>query len=412
MFGTHPSNHLAASRDFFSSRRPRKSLDSAVYAVMRVDRAAARLLSSRGDALLSPGALFRAARLPPMRPVRTPKQVRDRRRARAAEKRALEALAAQLRVANVGALGRESPSSPPTPPATVLPSADRDDPPADPREALRLLQRECASLRAHARTVDARVQREVEAAAAIAAEKAADDAHAALERRLAETARALDDARVARADAEARAAHAEGSTDVVRARHAEEISAAVADAVAAERARGAETLRLAAAAAAAAAAADAEPSSEEQDEVIERLRVELARAREETVRARADAEAAARNNVGAAIVADAVRAASDATLDEDARGLVADAASLDAAVEAYARATGATWRAEAGGSPIVAWRRGALHPFAAERGASGLRGGTDDAARARETIRRVAASVRAAATRVAAGEDSGALVFT
>ena len=352
-----------------------------------------------------------------MRAVRTTRQVRDRRRARAAEKRAeverraeiraLEALAAQLGAANVGALG-ESPSSPP---ATILASADRDALPADPHQALRLLQRECASLRAHARTVDARVQREVEAAAAIAAEKAADDAHAALERRLAETARALDDARVARADAEARAAHAEGSTDVVRARHAAKISAAVADAVAAERARGAETLRLAAAAAAA-AAADAEPSSEEQDEVIERLRVELARAREETVRARADAEAAARNNVGAAIVADAVRAASDATLDEDARGLVADAASLDAAVEAYARATGATWRAEAGGSPIVAWRRGALHPFAAERGASGSRGGTDDAARARETIRRVAASVRAAATRVAAGEDSGALVFT
>ena len=246
-----------------------------------------------------------------MRAVRTTRQVRDRRRARAAERRAeverraeiraLEALAAQLGAANVGALG-ESPSSPP---ATILASADRDALPADPHQALRLLQRECASLRAHARTVDARVQREVEAAAAIAAEKAADDAHAALERRLAETARALDDARVARADAEARAAHAEGSTDVVRARHAAKISAAVADAVAAERARGAETLRLAAAAAAA-ADADAEPSSEEQDEVIERLRGELARAREETVRARADAEAAARNNVGAAIVADAV----------------------------------------------------------------------------------------------------------
>ena len=146
--------------------------------------------------------------------------------------------------------------------------------------------------------------------------------------------------------------------------------------------------------------------------MIERLRGELARAREETVRARADAEAAARNNVGAAIVADAVRAASDATLDEDARGLVADAASLDAAVEAYARAMGATWRAEAGGSSIVAWRRGALHPFAVEGLASGSRGGTDDAARARETIRRVAASVRAAAKRVAEGEDSGALVFT
>ena len=360
---------------------------------------------------------IREARLPPMRAVRTTRQVRDRRRARAAERRAeverraeiraLEALAAQLGAANVGALG-ESPSSPP---ATILASADRDALPADPHQALRLLQRECASLRAHARTVDARVQREVEAAAAIAAEKAADDAHAALERRLAETARALDDARVARADAEARAAHAEGSTDVVRARHAAKISAAVADAVAAERARGAETLRLAAAAAAA-AAADAEPSSEEQDEVIERLRGELARAREETVRARADAEAAARNNVGAAIVADAVRAASDATLDEDARGLVADAASLDAAVEAYARAMGATWRAEAGGSSIVAWRRGALHPFAAEGLASGSRGGTDDAARARETIRRVAASVRAAAKRVAEGEDSGALVFT
>ena len=364
----------------------------------------------RGDALL-PGALFRAARLSPMRPVRTPKQVRDRRRARAAERRAeraLEALAAQLRVANVGALGRESPSSPPTPPATVLSSADRDDPPADPREALRLLQRECASLRAHARTVDARVQREVEAAAAIAAEKAADDAHAALERRLVETARALDDARVARADAEARAAAAEGSTDVVRARHAAEISAAVADAVAAERRRGAETLRLAAAASAAASAA-AEPSSAEQAEEIRRLRVELARAREETVRARADAEAAARNNVGAAIVADAVRAAADATRDEYARGLVTDAASLDAAVEAYARATGATWRAEGDRSPIVAWRRGALNPFAAEVG--GERGGMDEAARARETIRRVAASVRAAAKRVAAGEASGALVF-
>ena len=260
---------------------------------------------------------IREARLPPMRAVRTTRQVRDRRRARAAERRAeverraeiraLEALAAQLGAANVGALG-ESPSSPP---ATILASADRDALPADPHQALRLLQRECASLRAHARTVDARVQREVEAAAAIAAEKAADDAHAALERRLAETARALDDARVARADAEARAAHAEGSTDVVRARHAAKISAAVADAVAAERARGAETLRLAAAAAAAAAAAGAEPSSEEQDEVIERLRGELARARAETVRARADAEAAARNNVGAAR-AGAVRAASDA----------------------------------------------------------------------------------------------------
>ena len=372
---------------------------------------------SRIERVVTGRVRIREARLPPMRAVRTTRQVRDRRRARAAERRAeverraeiraLEALAAQLGAANVGALG-ESPSSPP---ATILASADRDALPADPNQALRLLQRECASLRAHARTVDARVQREVEAAAAIAAEKAADDAHAALERRLAETARALDDARVARADAEARAAHAEGSTDVVRARHAAKISAAVADAVAAERARGAETLRLAAAAAAA-AAADAEPSSEEQDEVIERLRGELARAREETVRARADAEAAARNNVGAAIVADAVRAASDATLDEDARGLVADAASLDAAVEAYARAMGATWRAEAGGSSIVAWRRGALHPFAAEGLASGSRGGTDDAARARETIRRVAASVRAAAKRVAEGEDSGALVFT
>ena len=372
---------------------------------------------SRIERVVTGRVRIREARLPPMRAVRTTRQVRDRRRARAAERRAeverraeiraLEALAAQLGAANVGALG-ESPSSPP---ATILASADRDALPADPHQALRLLQRECASLRAHARTVDARVQREVEAAAAIAAEKAADDAHAALERRLAETARALDDARVARADAEARAAHAEGSTDVVRARHAAKISAAVADAVAAERARGAETLRLAAAAAAA-AAADAEPSSEEQDEVIERLRGELARAREETVRARADAEAAARNNVGAAIVADAVRAASDATLDEDARGLVADAASLDAAVEAYARAMGATWRAEAGGSSIVAWRRGALHPFAAEGLASGSRGGTDDAARARETIRRVAASVRAAAKRVAEGEDSGALVFT
>ena len=99
--------------------------------------------------------------------------------------------------------------------------------------------------------------------------------------------------------------------------------------------------------------------------MIERLRGELARAREETVRARADAEAAARNNVGAAIVADAVRAASDATLDEDARGLVADAASLDAAVEAYARAMGATWRAEAG----VIDRR------VAKRGAASVRGG-------------------------------------
>ena len=361
---------------------------------------------------------IREARLPPMRAVRTTRQVRDRRRARAAERRAeverraeiraLEALAAQLGAANVGALG-ESPSSPP---ATILASADRDALPADPHQALRLLQRECASLRAHARTVDARVQREVEAAAAIAAEKAADDAHAALERRLAETARALDDARVARADAEARAAHAEGSTDVVRARHAAKISAAVADAVAAERARGAETLRLAAAAAAA-AAADAEPSSEEQDEVIERLRGELARARARRRSARAQTPKPPREITSARRSSPTPFAPPPTRpLDEDARGLVADAASLDAAVEAYARAMGATWRAEAGGSSIVAWRRGALHPFAAEGLASGSRGGTDDAARARETIRRVAASVRAAAKRVAAGEDSGALVFT
>ena len=83
--------------------------------------------------------------------------------------------------ANVGALG-ESPSSPP---ATILASADRDalaDPPGR-----SVSSGASAPPSAHARTVDARVQREVEAAAAIAAEKAADDAHAALERRLAET---------------------------------------------------------------------------------------------------------------------------------------------------------------------------------------------------------------------------------
>ena len=194
--------------------------------------------SARIERVVTGRVRIREARLPPMRAVRTTRQFRDRRRARAAERRAeverraeiraLEALAAQLGAANVGALG-ESPSSPP---ATILASADRDALPADPHQALRLLQRECASLRAHARTVDARVQREVEAAPPSPPRRrpttrtppsSVDWPRPRGRRR-----------RASRKPTPKRAPPAEGSTDVVRARHAAKISAAVADAVAAE----------------------------------------------------------------------------------------------------------------------------------------------------------------------------------
>ena len=139
--------------------------------------------------------------------------------------------------------------------------------------------------------------------------------------------------------------------------------------------------------------------------MIERLAAN-SRARGEVVRARADAEAAARNNVGAAIVAGAGRAASDATLDE-----------REDSSRTRLRSTPPWRRARARWVPRGARRRGGHRSSRGEKGRcirsrrrfAAVWGA--DARRARETIRRVAASVRAAASESRRG-GFGALVFT
>ena len=229
------------------------------------------------------------------------------------------------------------------------------------------LERECAALKIRAATADARIRREVDAAVAIAAERATEE-DARLEARLVERALEIDRLRVALDAAETRAARAEGAHPEVRARHARETAAAVDAAVRAERARGVEALRLAAVASSPPPPGRA--SSAEQDALAAALGMS-SRTRAETVAAREDAEAAARQNVGAAIVAEAMRASDEvaaafaergflnpaedarrrggggeARLGED-RELLDAAADLEDALATHARASGVAWGEDA-----------------------------------------------------------------
>ena len=151
-------------------------------------------------------------------------------------------------------------------------------------------------------------------------------------------AHALDIERQRRQTAERDADLARGvGEEATRARR-DELDAAVAAAVTRERERSAQTLRRAAEAAVD-ATVQREPSSKEQELALEELRNELVESQRELVRAREDAVAAATRNVGAAIVADAMRSAESIGADDSTRELLADVDELGAAMRAYTAAS-------------------------------------------------------------------------
>lgn len=206
------------------------------------------------------------------------------------------------------------------------------------RERIQELERENVALRWRERTAEARIEAEIAKAATTAAELAAENSHAELERRLESMAHALDIERQRRQTAERDADLARGvGEEATRARR-DELDAAVAAAVTRERERSAQTLRRAAEAAVDATVAR-EPSSKEQELALEELRNELVESQRELVRAREDAVTAATRNVGAAIVADAMRSAQSIGADDSTRELLADVDELGAAMRAYTAAS-------------------------------------------------------------------------
>ena len=206
------------------------------------------------------------------------------------------------------------------------------------RERIQELERENVALRWRERTAEARIEAEIAKAATTAAELAAENSHAELERRLESMAHALDIERQRRQTAERDADLARGvGEEATRARR-DELDAAVAAAVTRERERSAQTLRRAAEAAVD-VTVQREPSSKEQELALEELRNELVESQRELVRAREDAVAAATRNVGAAIVADAMRSAESIGADDSTRELLADVDELGAAMRAYTAAS-------------------------------------------------------------------------
>ena len=214
------------------------------------------------------------------------------------------------------------------------------------------LEADNAGLRIRARRADDVVEAQVARAVAVAAEEASARAEAMFEARLASSAETTRRERDARTRAEAKLARleeevaaSEGAGDPrsdARREHLAAIETAVAAAVAAERARGEETLRAAAAATAAAAAngdfgREAETERATRERAMRILRDELHATRKELVNARSAAVRAAETNVGAVIVADAIKA-SDAlardfvAAEEDA---AADVRELVAATRAF-----------------------------------------------------------------------------
>ena len=214
------------------------------------------------------------------------------------------------------------------------------------------LEADNAGLRIRARRADDVVEAQVARAVAVAAEEASARAEAMFEARLASSAETTRRERDARTRAEAKLARleeevaaSEGAGDPrsdARREHLAAIETAVAAAVAAERARGEETLRAAAAATAAAAAngdfgREAETERATRERAMRILRDELHATRKELVNARSAAVRAAETNVGAVIVADAIKA-SDAlardfvAAEEDA---AADVSELVAATRAF-----------------------------------------------------------------------------
>ena len=206
------------------------------------------------------------------------------------------------------------------------------------RERIQELERENVALRWRERTAEARIEAEIAKAATTAAELAAENSHAELERRLESMAHALDIERQRRQTAERDADLARGvGEEATRARR-DELDAAVAAAVTRERERSAQTLRRAAEAAVD-ATVQREPSSKEQELALEELRNELVESQRQLVRAREDAVAAATRNVGAAIVADALKSAQSIGADDSTRELLADVDELGAAMRAYTAAS-------------------------------------------------------------------------
>ena len=133
------------------------------------------------------------------------------------------------------------------------------------RERIQELERENVALRWRERTAEARIEAEIAKAATTAAELAAENPHAELERRLESMAHALDIERQRRQTAERDADLARGvGEEATRARR-DELDAAVAAAVTRERERSAQTLRRAAEAAVDATVERGPPSSKEQD---------------------------------------------------------------------------------------------------------------------------------------------------
>ena len=206
------------------------------------------------------------------------------------------------------------------------------------RERIQELERENVALRWRERTAEARIEAEIAKAATTAAELAAENSHAELERRLESMAHALDIERQRRQTAERDADLARGvGEEATRARR-DELDAAVAAAVTRERERSAQTLRRAAEAAVD-ATVQRGPSSKEQELALEELRNELVESQRQLVRAREDAVAAATRNVGAAIVADALKSAQSIGADDSTRELLADVDELGAAMRAYTAAS-------------------------------------------------------------------------
>ena len=205
------------------------------------------------------------------------------------------------------------------------------------RERIQELERENVALRWRERTAEGRVEAEIQKAASLAAELAAENSHAELEKRLEAMAHRLDIERQRRQTAERDAQLAQGVGEEAVQRRKDELEAAVASAVERERERSTQTLRRAAEASLDRMSAYT-PSSKEQDATCASLRAELVETQRELVRAREDAAEMATKNVGAAMVADAMRAASDVASNESVRELLADVDELGAAMRAYTAA--------------------------------------------------------------------------
>ena len=205
------------------------------------------------------------------------------------------------------------------------------------RERIQELERENVALRWRERTAEGRVEAEIQKAASLAAELAAENSHAELEKRLEAMAHRLDIERQRRQTAERDAQLAQGVGEEAVQRRKDELEAAVASAVERERERSTQTLRRAAEASLDRMSAYT-PSSKEQDATCTSLRLELVETQRELVRAREDAAEMATKNVGAAMVADAMRAASDVASNESVRELLADVDELAAAMRAYTAA--------------------------------------------------------------------------